>query len=243
MRFTILLGFSFAWLASGAYSTAGSVQEELVVPRAIEEKIHWISQAELASRGPAVVDELPPSARVAAAGLLRSAESVEEPGPDGCHVVLKGSDGATRETVATKQAQTASHAFLGEVVAAERGLAHGTPATIYEVRLQDLIRWLSDAVVPQTAFVLHYGGSVIVDGRVLCSESSFPAGELPKVGSEVALLADEIILESPLFVNALRGSFYFETPAGRVAAPQAQASEPPKWEDFVHDLLKDGRVP
>lgn len=218
----------------------GSVQEgEIAVPREVREQIAWISQAELWARGRGVLDDLPSSARVAAAELFRAAESVEEASAEGCHVVISEGGGSKPEVVAANKAETASHAFIGEVLASEPGLAQGSPATLYEVRVEHVLRWPEDAVLSQTAFVLHYGGPVVIEGRVFCAESASRGRALPQLGLEVAILVDEALVDLPVLIHARSGSLYFETPQRTTAATgNHEEAEQPDWADFVQVLLR-----
>ncbi len=214
----------------GGAAHAGALPEEITA------RLAWLSQDELSQQGEAAIEALPQGDRLAAEAMLRGAAVEPAEDPAACDVV--GKSPGTSEPVDPQTAlRKAKYALLGHVVSSEEGLAHGTPATLYEVSVDQVLGWPPDLAEPTTVYVLRYEGSVIVAGAVLCSQGErFPAA--PGVGKGLLVLAENLILSEPPLIHGLDRNLFFETSSGYTSEPgDQQTLEQTPWDQFVAGVV------
>lgn len=115
-------------------------------------------------------------------------------------------------------------------------MAHGSPATLYTVAVDRLLRWPSDQPEPSTIHVLRYDAAVRVDWHVLCSEPPRSRAR-PGPGRDVLMLTDEVVRVQPILFNALVETLFFETPDGAASVPGEKGLDPVAWDRFRAELL------
>lgn len=214
----------------------GGASHAGVLPEEITSRLAWLSQEELSQRGETAIADLPQGDRLAAESMLRGAAMEPAEDPTACDVVAK-SPSTAQPVDLQKALRKAKYALLGHVVSSEQGLAHGSPATLYEVSVDQILTWPSGASTPKTVYLLRYEGSVTVAGSVLCSQGErFP--EVPRVGRGVLVLAENLILSEPTLIHALERDFFFETGGGYTSEPGDQHTlDRTPWEQFIAELV------
>lgn len=214
----------------------GRALSATAIPPQVQSEIAWLSAEELALRGEAAIAELPQGDRLAAEGMLRSAAVLPAEDPEACDVVGKPS-GLNEPVDAASKLQRDRYAFLGRITEAEQGLAHGTPATIFTIEVERLLKWPDQEPRSWAVYLLHHQGQVVVSGKRLCSEGRrFPAA--PKIGKEILILTDSVVPTDPLLILAPNSDLFFETSEGKASVPGSSHLEDLlPWDRFRDHLL------